>query len=138
VLRDPVSKAEILYPSFGIFHHTFIRHIADKMGLTPPPSGAEQALACEFGDGSPIPEDFIAWIHEEVVKTRIYIPWQPGDFFLISNLIAGHGRTPHSNLERTLHASFRGRLDLRVLAVAHAPTGHEAARELGRPANMVA
>jgi hypothetical protein len=138
VLRDPVSKAEILFPSFGIFHHTFIQHIADKMGLTPPPSGAEQALACEFGDGSPIPEDFIAWVHEEVVRTRALIPWQPGDFFLVSNLIAGHGRTPYSNLNRTLHASFRGRMDLRALAVAHAPGGHEAAREPSRPATELA
>jgi hypothetical protein len=29
VLRDPVSKAEILFPSFGIFHLTFIKHIAE-------------------------------------------------------------------------------------------------------------
>jgi hypothetical protein len=70
-----------------------------------------------------------------VVRTRALIPWQPGDFFLISNLIAGHGRTPYSNPRRTLHASFRGRLDLRALAVAHAPGGHEAAREPSRPAN---
>jgi hypothetical protein len=135
VLRDPVSKAEILYPSFGIFHHTFIRHIAEKMSLPPPPGEAEQALACCFGDGSPIPEDFMAWVHEEVLATSVSIPWQPGDFLVMSNLIAGHGRTPYSNLERTLHASFRGRLDLRALAVARAPSGHEAARELGRPAN---
>jgi hypothetical protein len=61
VLRDPVSKTEILYPSFGIFHHTFIKHVAEKMGLLPPPSEAEQALVLCFGDGSPIPEDFMAW-----------------------------------------------------------------------------
>jgi alpha-ketoglutarate-dependent taurine dioxygenase len=138
VLRDPVSKAEILYPSFGIFHHTFIKHIAENMGLPPPPSEAEQALVCYFGDGSPIPEDFMAWVHEEVLTTSVSIPWQPGDFLLMSNLIAGHGRTPYSNLERTLHASFRGRLDLGALAVARAPSGHEAARELGRRANELA
>jgi hypothetical protein len=77
-------------------------------------------------------------VHEEVVATRASIPWQPGDFLVMSNLIAGHGRTPYSNLERTLHASFRGRLDLRALAVARAPSGHEAARELGRPASELA
>jgi len=138
VLREPVSKAEILYPSFGIFHHTFIRHIAEKMGLPLPPSEAEQALACSFGDGSPIPEDFMAWVHEEALTTSVSIPWQPGDFLLLSNLIAGHGRTPYSNLKRTLHASFRGRLDLGALAIARAPGGHEAAREPGRPANELA
>lgn len=138
VLRDPVSKAEILYPSFGIFHHTFIQHIAEKMGLPLPPSEAEQALACSFGDGSPIPEDFMAWVHEAVLATCVSIPWQPGDFCLISNLIAGHGRTPYSNLKRALHASFRGRLDLRALAIARAPSGHEALREPGRAANELA
>lgn len=135
VLRDPISKAEILCSSLGIFHHTFLAHIADKMGLPPPPSAAEQALSCCFGDGSPIPEDFFAWVHREVIATRASIPWQPGDFFLINNLIAGHGRTPYSNLKRTLHASFRGRLDLRALAIPRAPSSHDPARDPARPAN---
>jgi hypothetical protein len=108
------------------------------MGLPLPPSEAEQALACSFGDGSPIPEDFMAWVHEEVLATSVSIPWQPGDFLLMSNLIAGHGRTPYSNLKRALQASFRGRLDLRALAVARAPSGHEATLGLGHPANELA
>jgi hypothetical protein len=46
-------------------------------------------------------------VHEEAVTTSVSIPWQPGDFILIGNLITGHGRTPYSKLQRTIHASFR-------------------------------
>ena len=135
VLRDPVSRQEIFYPSLNIFHRTFLEHIAGPQNVPLPRNEGEQSLAAYFGDRSSIPEDFLAWLREQSVAGRASIPWQAGDFLIVNNLIAGHGRTPYSNLKRSLLASFRGRLDLEALAVTPAPSGHEPAREPGRPVN---
>ncbi|MEZ4307800.1 MAG: TauD/TfdA family dioxygenase [Polyangiaceae bacterium] len=106
VLRDPESGVEILYPSLNIFHRTFLEHIARPQNVPPPRTEAEQSLAAYFGDRSPIPEDFLAaWLRERSVAERVSVPWQARDFLIVNNLIAGHGRTPYSNPNRSILAS---------------------------------
>jgi len=134
VLRDPVSKQEIFYPSLNIFHRTFLEHIAGPANLILPKDEAEQSLVAYYGDGSPIPEDFLAWLREQSVAGRVSVPWQTGDFLVINNVITGHGRTPYSNPARSILASFRGKIDLEAFQVTSAPAGHyEVTREVDRP-----
>lgn len=117
ILRDPITKSELMYPSLGIFHRSFVAHIAGPTGLPMPPTEAEQSLNVCFGDGSPIPEDFGNFVREQAPAARVAIPWRPNEFLMINNLIAGHGRTPYSNPKRTVVASFRGKLDLKAFQV---------------------
>jgi hypothetical protein len=134
VLRDPASQAEILYPSLNIFHRTFLEHIAGPQNVLLPRTEAEQSLVAYFGDGSPIPEDFLAWLRAQSIAGRVSVPWRARDFLLINNLIAGHGRTPYSNPGRSILASFRGAIDLHAFQVTSATAGrHEATRERDRP-----
>jgi hypothetical protein len=117
VIRDPVSEAEILYPSFNIFHRVFLEHIAAPQNVALPRNEDEQAMRAFFGDDTRIPEDFLAWLFARNKAGRVSVPWQARDFFIINNLIAGHGRTPYSNPNRAVLASFRGSIDLHELQV---------------------
>lgn len=117
VLRDPVGQGEILYPSLNIFHHTFVRHIAGPQQVPVSSVEAEQPLIAYYGDRSPIPEEFLTWLRETSKAERVSVPWRARDFFLINNLIAGHGRTSYEG-PRTVHASFRGCLHLQQLEAA--------------------
>jgi hypothetical protein len=128
VLRDPVSKAEILYPSLNIFHRTFVEHIAKPQNVALPPGEDQQSLVVYFGDGSRIPEEFLAWVRERSVEGRVSVPWQAGDFLLVNNLIAGHGRTPYSNPKRSLVCSFRGKIDLQAFKVQSVAASRQQAR----------
>jgi hypothetical protein len=117
VLRDPLSQAEILYPSLNIFHRSFLEHIAAPQKVLLPKTEHEQAMLAYFGNRSPIPEEFLTWLFERSRAGRVSVPWRARDFMIINNLIAGHGRTPYSNPARAVLASFRSSLDLRRLQI---------------------
>lgn len=116
VLRDPLSGGEILYPSLNIFHRTFVNYISGPQNVPATTVESELPMNAYFGDRTPIPEDFLTWLREASRERRVSVPWRSHDFFLINNLITGHGRTAYSG-PRVVHASFRGGIDLQQFAM---------------------
>jgi hypothetical protein len=47
-----------------------------------------------FGDGTPIPEKYLAKLAEITDEIRVLHKWQRGDVLVYDNIIAQHGRQP--------------------------------------------
>lgn len=57
---------------------------------------------CRFGDGSPIPDEFMADIRTVLNKNALLFDWQAGDLLVIDNVLAMHGREAFSG-PRKIH-----------------------------------
>jgi len=49
-----------------------------------------------FGDGSPIPTEWVRTIDRVLTECAIHIPTQANDVLLVNNLLMAHGRLPYS------------------------------------------
>lgn len=58
-------------------------------------SGARRTVTQQqFGDGSPIPEKFLARLAEITDEIRVLHKWQQGDVLVYDNVVSQHGRQP--------------------------------------------
>ena len=57
-----------------------------------------------YGDGSSIETSVIAEIRDAYDTETVAVPWQKGDFLLMDNMLAAHGRRPFSGARRILVA----------------------------------
>ena len=58
-----------------------------------------------YGDGSPIPQDYIEEIIAILDEITIPVPWETGDILMVDNMTAMHGRLPFTG-ERKILASM--------------------------------
>lgn len=66
----------------------------NKSGLR---KGVTQQL---FGDGTPIPEEYLKKLADITDEIRVLHKWQQGDVLVFDNVIAQHGREPWKGMER--------------------------------------
>jgi hypothetical protein len=61
-----------------------------------------------FGDGTPIPEHYLAKLAEITDELRVLHKWQKGDVLVFDNVIAQHGRQPWrgAQADRIVYASL--------------------------------
>lgn len=61
-----------------------------------------------FGDGTPIPEHYLAKIADITDDIRVLHKWQEGDVLVFDNVVAQHGRQPWvgGQEDRIVHASL--------------------------------
>lgn len=55
----------------------------------------EQSMHVTFGDGSPIPDDYVEHLEEVIWKNMVINPWKRGDVICIDNFSTSHGRLPY-------------------------------------------
>lgn len=83
------------------------------------PGGAEAQLTAlfgaeflprnaQFGDGSPIPADYIRRVNAAFEKNAVGVRWRPGDVFIVDNMRHAHGRRPFKGA-RKLHVAMAER-----------------------------
>ena len=57
-----------------------------------------------FGDGTPIPDEWMATILKVYDRLEVAFPWQKGDVVLLDNVLVAHGRNPFSGPRKILVA----------------------------------
>jgi hypothetical protein len=57
--------------------------------------------AC-FGDGSPIPEEWLDQVRTAYEDTKLMFPWERGDILVLDNPLITHGRMPFSGERKVL------------------------------------
>lgn len=54
----------------------------------------DQSMNVLFGDGTPIPDDYVKTIEEVIWKNMVIFPWKKNDVIAIDNFSTSHGRLP--------------------------------------------
>jgi alpha-ketoglutarate-dependent taurine dioxygenase len=57
-------------------------------------SDSKRSVTQLYGDGSPIPQKYLAHLAKITDDIRVLHRWQPGDVLVFDNIIAQHGREP--------------------------------------------
>ena len=57
-----------------------------------------------FGDGSPIPEDYIRHLQQLYREVMVEFPWQRGDVVVLDNIFTIHARNGYSGPRKILTA----------------------------------
>lgn len=65
----------------------------------------EQSMNVLFGDGSPVPNEYVQHIQEVIWQNMVIIPWQHRDVIAIDNFSTAHGRLPYEG-EREILACW--------------------------------
>lgn len=75
-----------------VFWKLFLKTmVAYKQRFTAP---MDQSMNVLFGDGSPIPESYVAHVEEVIWKNLVIFPWKKNDVLAIDNFSTSHGRLP--------------------------------------------
>jgi hypothetical protein len=51
-------------------------------------------LPCAYGDGTPIPREYLDKLVEIIDEEEVYLRLEDGDFLLVDNFQVSHGRQP--------------------------------------------
>jgi len=121
VRAHPVTGERCWFNQVGTFHHSMsaeFRYIGRpvigalvrcfEFLLDHLPGGVLQyPFAVTFGDGEPVPRDYILTIRKAIWDETLSFRWQRGDVLLIDNLRCGHGRFPFHGEREILAALIR-------------------------------
>lgn len=60
-----------------------------------------------YGDGSPIEDDILDEVRAVLTEESILFPWQEGDFLMLDNMLAAHGRSTFTGDRKVVVAMAR-------------------------------
>ena len=72
----------------------------------------ESDLPCEYGDGSPIPREYLDKLIEVIDKEAIPLLLDEGDLLLVDNFQVSHGREPWEGDRLILVSMWEGAHEL--------------------------
>lgn len=108
IVRDPITKQRILYASINIWQRGFVERINKVYALPRPEDDVMvQPFASVFGDGTAIPNEFVARMDPLYDEQKVVVPYENGDFMVINNFIAAHGKTPWTGTVRRVYVTMR-------------------------------
>jgi alpha-ketoglutarate-dependent taurine dioxygenase len=96
----------VLFSCIHLWHRWFVTKMVEATGLQVPDDEAKYPYATFFGDGEPIPDDFVARMHDAYEALAVAVPYAAGDFALVHNLLTTHGREPYEP-PRSVHVTMR-------------------------------
>ncbi len=103
VIQHPVTGESVWFNQADQWHSSAggVKHQE-----TEDTGNGEKALPCHarFGDGSEISAEDLAAVHAAYRASEVLFPWQEGDFLVLDNEMALHGRKPFTGKRRTLVA----------------------------------
>ena len=83
----PITKQPTLFTGLAAYYKNFLAPGA-------PNSSRRNVTQQLFGDGSPIPEEYLRKLAEITDEIRVLHKWQRGDVLVYDNVVAQHGRQP--------------------------------------------
>lgn len=96
VIRERETGARIVFACVHLWHRWFVAKMCAATGMTLPDDPEQQPYASSFGDGAPIPADFVAAMHAAYERHALAIPYQTHDFVVVHNLLTTHGREAYT------------------------------------------
>jgi alpha-ketoglutarate-dependent taurine dioxygenase len=87
IRTQPGTNLPTLFTGLTAFYRTYKYLESNNMA----PKGTMQQF---FGDGTPIPEKYLAHLAQITDEIRVLHKWQEGDVLVYDNIIAQHGREP--------------------------------------------
>lgn len=89
----PVTKEKIWFNQVDQFHPShFNKEIYETLLLLADYDEEALPLYASFGDGSKISDDIIKEVQQTIDKVVVVRPWEKGDFIIVDNMLAAHGR----------------------------------------------
>ncbi|MFG1779691.1 TauD/TfdA family dioxygenase [Micromonospora sp. NPDC049048] len=102
VTRHPVSGATVWFNQANLFHPAALpESVSGPLRRT---YGERLPRSVSFGDGSPIPDEYVRLIEEAFTTASWRAPWTAGDVVLVDNVAVAHGRRPYTGARRVLVA----------------------------------
>lgn len=87
IRTHPHTKLPTLFTGLAAYYKNFV----DKSS---PNSGRRNITQQLYGDGKPIPEEYLKKLADITDEIRVLHTWQQGDVLVYDNVIAQHGRQP--------------------------------------------
>lgn len=101
--RHPVTGATLWFNHAHVFHWSAMpRDVREPLLTLVGDEGLPRNAY--FGDGSPIPADYLDHVRATYERHTVRFPWQRGDVLLIDNFLVSHGRDPFTGPRRVLVA----------------------------------
>ncbi|GAB1544224.1 TauD/TfdA family dioxygenase [Scytonema sp. NUACC21] len=106
VIREPILQ----HPQTGEkvwFNHTMFFHLSTlepeiQAGLMVLFKPDELPANSFYGDGTPIENSVVEELRQCYQEETVLVPWQKGDFLMLDNMLAAHGRRPYSGSRQIL------------------------------------
>jgi alpha-ketoglutarate-dependent taurine dioxygenase len=89
----PETGEDLWFNQAHLFHVSSLDPAARQFLLEELGEDGLPRHAC-YGDGSPIPEDFLRQIREAYDRNQVVFPWRRGDVLMVDNMMIAHGRRP--------------------------------------------
>ncbi len=89
----PTSGEPLWFNQAHLFHHSSLDPESRRL-LLEQFSVDELPRTATFGDGSPIPDEYVEQIQAVYEDVMVTFPWQKGDALLLDNMLVAHGRRP--------------------------------------------
>jgi amino acid adenylation domain-containing protein len=103
VIRHPVS-GEVSWFNQGQHWHVSCLDPETRRSLAGLFDDQDLPRNLYFGDGSTIPDEFMAAILDAYRELEVSFPWQKGDVMVVDNVLAAHGRNPFEGPRKILVA----------------------------------
>jgi alpha-ketoglutarate-dependent taurine dioxygenase len=95
VIRHPDSGADVFFNQI-LLHHPAALDPKVRKALQGMLKGQGFPRDVCFGDGTPIPDEWIAEVLSAHIKVAACFAWQPGDVVIVDNYAVSHARRPFS------------------------------------------
>jgi hypothetical protein len=105
-----------------LWHRWYVAKMNASTGTPLPDDAAKQPYATFFGDGAPIPDDFIELMHDTFRTHMVAIPYLERDFMIVNNLVATHGRQSYTP-PRKVYVTMREKVHLSDAVFAQPKVG---------------
>lgn len=99
MLNNGSDNPNVPPPGFRAFLPAMTDEIIKEMKATPPTELPHNSF---YGDGSLIESSVIEELHSIYMSESVAFKWQKGDFIILDNLLASHGRNPFEGDRRIL------------------------------------
>jgi len=94
VHRHPVTGDDVFFNQIQ-HHHIACLDEETREGMLALFDPDALPRAVYYGDGSPIPDDVMAYIGDTYERHAVRFPWQRGDMLMLDNMLVAHARDPY-------------------------------------------